>query len=104
MKTISVTGAGDDVIVLDGDVKDEFDSHDPVGAVLTFSDGTQVRAKFFERWEITVETRGSASVKIEQAPIHNLDREYTDRVTVTGDLAWVEIDDEGGRGPRRVEL
>jgi hypothetical protein len=104
LKTVSVTGAGDDSIVLDGDTKDEFYCYDPLGAVLTFSDGTQVRAKFFEHWEITVETRGPADVNIEQAPIHNLDREYTDRVTVTGDLAWVEIDDDGGRGPRRVEL
>lgn len=109
MPAVIVSGAGDDGIVLDGDVADEFDCYNPDGAEVRFSDGTRIHFRFGDSdttedgaWHATILEQGTAAVGVDRHPVDDPHiRDYTDRVTVIGPIAWVEADD-GGRGVRRI--
>lgn len=88
--TIVITGASDDVIEVDGDIREEFTYHndkDENGDLLAFSDGTILRIVFarFGVWRITPVARGTAALHIEQ----QTEDEGTDTATLTGDIRWV---------------
>ncbi len=92
---ITVYGASDDLIEVDGDISEEFgykgaDGHPNTddGDLLAFSDGTILRITYDSNgvWRITPVVRGSAQVSIEQVP--EGDQDGTDRATVDG-AVWV---------------
>lgn len=91
---ITITGASDDLIEVDGDISEEFPYQkpgygQPTGDLLAFSDGTILRIEFTRDgvWRITPVVRGAAALTIEQAPEGD-DNNYTDRATLDG-AVWV---------------
>ena len=87
---IVITGASDDLIEVDGDIREEFTyNNDEDGDLLAFSDGTVLRIQFSDWgvWRITTVARGSASLTVEQQPEDG--EEGTDKATLDGDVRWV---------------
>lgn len=88
--SITVYGASDDLIEVDGDISEEFPylEHDTTpggGDLLAFSDGTILRVAFgTDGWRIAPVCRGSSPLTIEQ---HTDGEEGTDKATL--DAAWV---------------
>lgn len=95
MTEITVYGASDDLIEVDGAIVEEFNprSNDPV--LLAFSDGTVLRIQYSDTgvWRIqpVVCGRGTDLV-IEQAPEDD-DANYSDRATLRADIEWVVAGD-----------
>lgn len=89
LAVIEVTGASDDLIELDGDIRDEF-SYAGGRDRLVFSDGTILTVEYDREgvWRIRPIEYGGASVMVRPAPDDNED-DYTDNVTLTGDIEWV---------------
>lgn len=96
--SITVYGASDDLIEVDGDISEEFtyqgeDRHPNSGDgdLLAFSDGTILRITFTHSgvWRISPVVRGSAVLDIVQASEDEDDyRNRTDRATLDG-AVWV---------------
>jgi hypothetical protein len=91
---ITIYGASDDLIEVDGDISEEFPWQkrgygQPSGDLLAFSDGTILRIEFTDSgvWRITPVVRGAADLTIEQAPEGDEDN-YTDKATLSG-AVWV---------------
>lgn len=85
---IRIYGASDDLIEVDGGLREEFGySQRDIGDLLGFSDGTLLRIRFDEEgtWRITRLRSGSAAFALEQAD----EDEGTDRATLDGDVRWV---------------
>lgn len=91
---ITIYGASDDLIEIDGPIAEEFgyDGHgerdgEDRGDLLGFSDGTLLRI-YRDRegvWRITRLRTGRAAYTIEQGDEDN----GTDKATLDGDVAWV---------------
>jgi hypothetical protein len=91
---ITVYGASDDLIEVDGDIREEFPWQapgygQPSGDFLAFSDGTVLRIAFDPdssgNWRITPLAHGAAKLTITQTA----DEESTDRADLDGDITWV---------------
>jgi hypothetical protein len=92
---VTVYGASDDLIEIDGDISEEFSytgvntrPEDDKGDLLAFSDGTILRIRFdHDRggWRITPVVRGASNPVIEQAAEDAEDT--TDMATL--DAIWV---------------
>lgn len=91
MAVVTVYGASDDLIEVDGAIKEEFGCFgDEEGSYLAFSDGTLLHIVYTDEgvWRITPTARGTAALEKTEA-VSCEDKNYTDRVTLTGDLKWV---------------
>lgn len=91
---ITIYGASDDLIEIEGEIREEFDSYqgcaDNHGQHLACSDGTLLSVLYDQDgcWRFHRVTAGSADfAKTEGDP----DGDYTDRVTLTGDIRWVAL-------------
>lgn len=89
---ITVYGASDDIIVVGGDISEEFyEKHaNDQGDILAFSDGTVLRVAFDPdgsgNWRITPLAQGSAKLTIVQTSAEDdTDRADLDGATIT----WV---------------
>lgn len=109
--TVVVTGGGDDNVEVEvnGRIVEEFSTFDPDGVRLDFSDGTVVAATFVTEsrdggWRVTVVEEGTSITHRDRRPVTGLDRDYTDRVTLTGLLAWVTIRQQGSHDKQRINL
>ncbi|MGH7486840.1 MAG: hypothetical protein ACREMY_14750 [bacterium] len=102
--TITVYGASDDLIEVDGDISEEFYAIDSdEGDLLAFSDGTVLKIAYSTSgvWRITpVVTIGHVSIT--QAPEDDEDN-YSDRATLTGPVKWVVHGKKIGRARGEVE-
>ena len=89
MATVTLSGSSDDLIEVDGDIREEFSYRAAVddGDLVAFSDGTVLRIRLGEVWRITVVARGVAEVAIEQTS-ESSDAGYTDVATLVGDIRW----------------
>lgn len=94
MPTVTLHGASDDLIELDGAIREEFNhwhggNDDDQGALVAFSDGTVLRIIHGAGgiWRITPVATGAAELSIAQAPEGD-DRNYSDVATLTGDIWW----------------
>lgn len=88
--SITVYGASDDLIEVEGDITEEFPYRDDNDDnLLAFSNGTVLRIRFDAAgvWRISPVMVGAGLVDIVQAPEGDEDN-YSDRATVTG-AAWV---------------
>jgi hypothetical protein len=89
--SITIYGASDDLIEVDGDISEEFTLHHAgeTGDLLAFSDGTVLRIGITHAgiWRIHPIVRGSAELTIEQFAESD-DANYTDRATLSG-AVWV---------------
>lgn len=89
--SVTVYGASDDLIEIDGDIREEFDiDHDGAGRLFGFSDGTIIQVEYTKVgiWRITPMAKGSGELTIMQAPVDD-DTNYTDRATLDADIRWV---------------
>jgi hypothetical protein len=92
---IEVYGASDDLIEIEGDLSEEFNpptnrSGDGLTSFLAFSDGTVLSVIYGSEgiWRINRLVAGKAGYK----KIEGTDpdgKDYTDRVTLTGEITWV---------------
>ena len=96
MSGITVYGASDDLIEIEGEISEEFSAlsyEDGDGAVLGFSDGTVLRIRYSDEgvWRIVLVIQGHAAVRIEQAP-ENDEGNYSDRAVLDGPVfRWVVV-------------
>lgn len=94
MSTITVYGASDDLIEVDGDIHEEFGAYESgiTRRVLAVSDGTLLQITYGEHdacWRIAPLRHGTAKYKKTEG---TEDGDYTDRVTLAGDdLHWVVV-------------
>lgn len=107
--TVYLTGASDDMVVISGDVEDEAYAYDDDGeqGVIEFDCGVTFRVFLDgEIWRIEgrPEPGNQASWSIEHAPVEGLDRDYTDRATITGPFRTITIRNDGGRGRRTIQM
>ncbi|WP_326564540.1 hypothetical protein [Micromonospora peucetia] len=89
---ITIYGASDDLIEIDGDISEEFTLHNDapeVGDLLAISDGTILRIAFTPHgiWRIMPLVRGPGLLTIEQAA-EGEESNYSDRATLSG-AVWV---------------
>lgn len=94
--SFSLSGTSDDLIELDGDIRDEIGAYDVVRNFV-LSDGTHGTIEYTNGgvWRINIIEFGSVEVNIihpTQDEIDN-DTNYTDKATFTGDIDWIIFDD-----------
>lgn len=89
---VKIYGASDDLIEVEGDVREEFYSvtlndDDDEGGLLAFSNGTVLRIVYTREglWRITPV---AGEVSVEQC-IEETDDLYSDIAEVPGDIRWV---------------
>jgi hypothetical protein len=107
---VVVYGASDDLIEVDGAVTEEFytrelqgGSGESDGRVLAFSDGTVLEIVYGAGsegfWRIRRLATGKAKYELVEADDEQTN--YSDRVTLTGDIKWVVAGDAFVRGKKR---
>lgn len=87
-RTVTVYGASDDLIEIEGAIREEWSPGEP-DAILGFSDGTTLRIHFDSdgMWRITPLTNGTAELSIVQTTTDG--EGYSDVATLTGsELRW----------------
>lgn len=88
---LSVYGASDDLIEIEGAIREEFPAYGDDAAFLAFSDGTVLRVAYGQgnqaMWHITRVATGTAAYSHHGAT--DEDKDYSDRVTLSGEIEWV---------------
>ena len=89
-KTITITGASDDLIEIGGDIVEEWSHYadgDDHGRLIAVSDGSLFRVTYVDGiWRVVRIAAGSARMaKVEG------DADTSDVVTLTGDIRWVVL-------------
>lgn len=86
--SVTVYGASDDLIEIEGDIRDEFTARDGIN-YLAFSNGTVLSIEYDRdgMWRIRplLGTGGTVRLVIADDPEGN----YTDRATIEGAVVWV---------------
>ncbi len=97
---LTIYGASDDLIEIEGDLRDEFGYYSDDPAEVRFSDGTVATIAYGAGngafWRIAVLERGVGTITHTAGTHERTD--YSDRLTVEG-VEWVEIN--GRRFPGR---
>lgn len=91
MSELRIYGASDDLIEVEGDIRDEFPYSDAeAGDLLAFSDGTILRIAYTTSgvWTISLVRRGRCEYDLRQAP-EGVDDDYSDVALLRGDITWV---------------
>jgi hypothetical protein len=91
--SVTITGASDDLIEIDGDIYEEFPCSNPTidGKYLAFSDGTILQILILDGvWRIHLVHAGAATLTITPAPAND-DDNYSDVATLDGDVSWVVL-------------
>lgn len=93
--SVTIYGAGDDLIKIDGDVDEKFTvaaaSQD--APVLAISEGTVLRIRRDDNgvWRINPVVRGSGGLSITQAPREGDADNYSDHAAIRGLITWVVL-------------
>jgi len=89
MSKIVIYGYSDDLIGVDGDIRDEF-SYSENGSAFACSDGTVGRIDYTDSglWKISVVKHGSAQAEMVVATDPD-SSEYSDRLALSGDIEWI---------------
>ena len=85
---ITITGASDDLIEIDGDIQEEFNSWDDSPTLIAVSDGTLLRVVYDRDgiWRFTPLVYGTAKYfKVDGSA----ERDTNDVVTLEGEIKWV---------------
>lgn len=90
MSRVTVYGASDDLIEVEGDLREEFNAIDQdEPQYLAFSDGTVLSIQYTDEGLWRVNRRVAGSAVYSKAEATNPDGDYSDRVTLEGDnLTW----------------
>ena len=94
MKEIKIYGSSDDIIVIEGDIVEEFGCYtsgeEEVERFLAVSDGTLLQVRYDGFWRLNVLRAGNAERLKKEGTCEDTD--YTDVVTMRGDdLHWVAL-------------
>lgn len=85
---LTIYGASDDLIEIEGDIREEFNPIDE-SSKLAFSDGTVLSVSYTDGcWRINRLAKGTSEyskIESEGADSDN----YSDKVTLVGDIKWV---------------
>lgn len=86
---VTVYGASDDLIEVEGDIREEFYITEYKEHILAFSDGTLLSIEYDRdgMWRIRRLAKGSATYKHTEAT--DADKDYSDTVELDGEIAWV---------------
>lgn len=87
--SVKIYGASDDLIEVEGDIDEEFNSMADDGALLAFSNGALLRVRYTDTgvWRIQP-VAGADLISVAQCAEDDEDN-YTDVATVNGDIEWV---------------
>jgi hypothetical protein len=90
MKTITIYGASDDLIEIEGDIREEFYANED-GITIAVSDGTLLSIEYDSGgfWRVNRLVAGSATMEKTEAT--DPDDDYSDKVTLTGDIRWIVV-------------
>lgn len=97
MAQITIYGASDDLIEIDGDINEEFNVLGKEKSILAFSNGTVLRMEYGDdgTWQIR------PLVVTEEFEFHPAvsadDDNYSDTVVMRGDIKWVVLGSEIAR-------
>lgn len=95
MSQVTVSGASDDLIEIEGAIRAEFSPNDSdAGMKLAFSDGTVLAVHYDKNgfWRVNRLAVGTAEYTKTEAT--DPDGDYSDKVTLTGVLEWVVAGEE----------
>lgn len=86
---ITIYGASDDLIEVEGDIRGEFYAIEEGAHILAFSDGTVLAVEYDRQgmWRIRRLAAGAASYKLTEAT--DADSDYSDKAELDGPIAWV---------------
>jgi hypothetical protein len=87
---LEIYGASDDLVEIEGDIREEFNVYDEPEGHLAISDGTLLSVLYDEHgfWRINRLVQGSA--KYSKTEGTDIDSDYSDRVTLDGpSFEWV---------------
>ncbi|HEY8692671.1 MAG TPA: hypothetical protein VIR57_08005 [Chloroflexota bacterium] len=86
---IKVYGASDDLVEVEGDIREEFTPRDDNPSILAFSDGTVLDIQYGSEgiWRINRLATGSVYSHVQAPP--DDDDNYSDVVTLDGEITWV---------------
>lgn len=89
MNTVTIYGSSDDLIEVEGAIREEFYLESEGTSYIGFSDGTVLSIEYTDKgiWRIYREHTGSAL--FEKTEAIDSESEYSDRVTLTGDIRWI---------------
>lgn len=92
--SVTLYGASDDLVLVEGDVDEEFTAGKGADDLVAFSDGTLLRINYDQDgvWRINPLVNGRAALSVQQAPANDEDN-YSDRATLDGEIAWVVLGD-----------
>ena len=97
MQTVTITGTSDDLIEIDGDIREEFNhiafNGDDKGKLLACGDGTVLRIQYDNDgiWRITRLYGGTAEFEKKEGSVED---DTFDVVTLRGEIRWVVLGDE----------
>lgn len=103
MKETTITGASDDLIELDGAVREEFSGGGVDGDILAFSDGTLLEVIYDEDGIWRVKRLAGGSCKFEMVQTGDVAADTFDIAKLTGDIAWVVKSERGQYSPLIVK-
>ncbi len=89
---IKISGHSDDLIEIDGDIKEEIDYYEKEPAYLAFSDGTILRIIYDDSglWKIVQVHEGKADVEYEFKATDSDSDNYSDIVTLRNEkITWI---------------
>jgi hypothetical protein len=92
---ITVYGGSDDLLEVEGDIREEFDHADQAGRWVACSDGTLLRVTEDEGiWRVSVDA-GTAQIVPARGEDEGDDEDgcpgYSEKAIVTGDVRWVVV-------------
>ena len=92
---ITIYGASDDLIEVEGDIREEFYAIDAEACILGVSDGTALSVEFDRQgiWRIRRLAAGTATYKLTEAAGSN----YSDKVELDGQINWVVFGEKWAR-------
>lgn len=89
--TLTIYGASDDLIEIEGDIREEFYAIEAEAHILAFSDGTLLSVEYDQHgiWRIRRLAVGTAVYKHTEAI--EADTFYSDRAELNGPIGWVVL-------------
>ncbi len=88
IKRTMITGASDDLIEIEGEIREEFSAWDCTNGVITCSDGTFLNVNYDENgiWRFKVDFKGSLFERKEEGSV---EEDTNDKVFFKEGLKWI---------------
>lgn len=104
MRKVTIYGASDDLIEVEGDIHEEFSwpgwklgGGSEESALLAVSDGTILRVRYDVEGCWRIERIAVGAAIYQHTPATSPKDDYSDRVTLTGDVTWIVLGNEMAR-------